>query len=131
MGRNRRKKQQIETFYMLTEKMMQSEAWANLDPYAIAAFVHIAIKYKGNNKNDLSLTYAEASCLMDTHRFKKSIDMLVEFGFIDIVRSGGVWKKCNIFALSERWRLFGTDKFLEGKKVVVDSNFNPMGLSVN
>ena len=127
----RRPKKKLEPFYMLTEKMMHSEAWKQLDPYAMSAFIHIAIKYKGNNKDDLSLTYAEAKWLMGSHRFKKSIDMLVEFGFIDIIRSGGVWKQCNIFALSERWRLFGTDKFVQGKKVVVDSNFNPMGLSVN
>ena len=129
MGKRQKKK--CKHFYMLTREMMQSIAWRKLDTYAIAAFIHIAIKYNGKNRDDLSLTYAEAKQLMAAHRFKKSIDMLVEFGFIDLVRSGGVWKKCNIFALSERWRLFGTDKFVRGKKAVVDPNFNPMKLSEN
>ena len=111
--------------------MLSSDAWSNLDPYAITVFIHIAIKFRGNNKNNLSLTYAEAKWLMGTHRFKKSIDMLVEFGFIDIVRSGGVWKRCNIYALSDRWMLFGTDKFVAGKKTVVDSKFDPMKLAGN
>ena len=130
MARTRRKKK-CPHFYMLEGKMLSSDAWHKLDPYAIAVFNHIAIKFKGNNKNDLSLTYAEASWLMGSHRFKKSIDMLVEFGFIDIVRSGGVWKRCNIYALSERWRLFGTDKFVEGKKTVVDPNFDQIKLAVS
>ena len=127
----KRKNRMKEHFYMLTAKMMKSAAWEKLDSYAIAAFIHIAIKFKGNNKNNLSFTYSEAKRLMRAHRFKKSIDMLVEFGFIDIVRSGGVWKKCNIYGLSERWRWYGTDSFVPGKKAAVGSDFNPMALSVN
>ena len=125
MGRKRK----LEAFYMVTEKMVQSKAWDELDSYDKEVFIHIAIKFKGNNKHNLSFTYEEASKLQSPHRFNDSISHLVEKGLIDIMRSGGVWKKCNIYGLSERWRLYGTEEFVQGKRVVLDPNFNPLALS--
>ena len=123
-----KRKKRIDFFYMLTKKMMDSKAWAKLDSYDKEIFIHIAIKYTGKNKKDLSLTYKEAKQLQSEHRFKKSIDHLVKYGFIDIIKSGGVWRKCNIYGLSERWRGYGTSNFKEGKRVVLNPNFNPMAL---
>jgi len=131
MNRRKKKKKYTEPFYMLTEKMVQSKAWEELDSYDKEAFTHIAIKYNGKNKVDLSLTYKEANRLQSNHRFKDSIDHLVEYGFIDVIESGGVWKKCNIYGLSERWRLYGTDKFVKGKRIVADPIFNPLALAGN
>lgn len=125
----RKKKKLQEPFYMLTVKIVNSGSWRKLSVYAKVAFIHIAIKYQGNNKRDLSLTYKEAKQLMSEHRFNKSIDELVKFGFIDIIRSGGIWRKCNIYGLSERWRLYGTDKFIAGKRSVVSSDFNPVSIT--
>ena len=109
---------------MLTKKMVKSEAWEKLDVYDMGTFLHIAIEFNGDNKDDLSLTYKEARWLMGEHRFKQSIDNLVNYGFLDVVRSGGVWKKCNIYALSERWRRYGTGEFIKGKRFVIDTKKN-------
>ena len=38
---------------MFYEEMVKSEAWRKLSVYAMAAFMQIAIKYKGNNKDNL------------------------------------------------------------------------------
>lgn len=112
--------------------MVDSKAWAKLDSYDKEAFLHIAIKCRGEeNKRDLSLTYEEAKHLQSSHRFKASIDHLVEYGFIDVIESGGVWKKCNIYGLSERWRGYGSNNFKEGKRFVINPNFNPMALGEN
>ena len=46
----RKRKKYTEPFYMLTAKMMKSKAWEELDSYDKEAFMHISIKYKGNNK---------------------------------------------------------------------------------
>ena len=123
-----KRKKIIDFFYMLTKKMMDSKAWAKLDSYDKEIFIHIAIKFTGENKNDLSLTYEEAKQLQCEHRFKKSIDHLVKYGFIDIISSGGVWRKCNIYGLSERWRGYGSDNFKEGKRVVINPDFNPLAI---
>jgi len=133
MSRGKQKPYIEKPFYGLTEKMVKSKAWAELDSYDKEAFLHIAIKCKGEeNKHDLSLTYEEAKKFgQSAHRFKDSIDHLVEYGFIDIVKSGGVWKKCNIYGLSERWRGYGSKNYKEGKRVVSNPNFNPMALAEN
>ncbi len=57
---------------MFYEELVKSEAWRKLSVYAMAAFMQIAIKYKGNNKDNLSLTYKEIRWLMCEHRFKDS-----------------------------------------------------------
>ena len=74
-----KRKKKLEFFYMLTKKMVDSKAWAKLDSYDKEIFIHIAIKYNGKNKNDLSLTYEDAKHLQSEHRFKKSIDHLVKY----------------------------------------------------
>jgi len=79
MSRRKRKKQ--SAFYMLERSMVKSEAWRKLSVYAMTAFIHIAIKYNGNNRDNLSLTYLEAKQLMSGGRFKKSIDELVKYRF--------------------------------------------------
>ena len=130
----RKQEQYIEKpFYGLTKKMVDSKAWAKLDSYDKEAFLHIAIKCRGlENIRDLSLTFEEAGKFgQSTHRFNKSIGNLVDYGFIDIIQSGGVWKKCNIYGLSERWRGYGSNNFKEGKRVVINPNFNPMALGEN
>ena len=44
-----------------------------------------------------------------------SLDQLIELGFIDIMHHGQAYKRddCSIYAISERWKNYGTPKFLE------------------
>jgi hypothetical protein len=45
--------------------------------------------------------------------FAKALDKLVENGFIDVSHSGGGMNgDCSLFAISDRWRKFGTKKFV-------------------
>ena len=45
--------------------------------------------------------------------FAKALDKLVEHGFIDVCHSGGgINGDCNLFAISDRWRKYGTEKFV-------------------
>lgn len=48
-------------------------------------------------------------------KFVKAIDQLVEYGFIDITHlgTGGHKGDKNKYTISERWKDFGTDKFIE------------------
>ena len=119
----RRKK--YPPFVMLPKAMIRSKAWQGLKHYSIRAYIEIACKFKGNNEANLSFTYKEASKIMHRNSYAKAIMELVQYGFVDVVRSGGLYNKCNIFALSDRWRHYGTEKFVEGKRKVIDPKWKP------
>lgn len=42
--------------------------------------------------------------MMDSDRITAANNELVEYGFLDIVEEGGLFKKPKVCALSERWR---------------------------
>jgi hypothetical protein len=106
---------------MIPKEMMNSKMWEKLNNYSVRAYLEIAKKYNGNNERNLSYTYQEAEKYMDRRTFKKAIDELVELGLIDIIRSGGLHRVCNIYALSKRWQLYDTSNFVPGQRVVVEN----------
>ncbi len=65
------------------------------------------------NSRELQFTYDEANRLGFTNgRFDRALDVLVEYGFLDIVKTGmGLHKMTTIYGISERWKKYGTDKF--------------------
>ena len=105
---------------MLPHHMIKSDAWQDLSCYARAAYIEIGAKQNGKNESDLSYTFQEASKIMHRNTYAKALNELVNHGFIDVVRSGGLYNKCNIFAISGRWKYYGTDIFVKGKRVMID-----------
>ncbi|MHB1325774.1 MAG: hypothetical protein ACYC0L_06145 [Thermoleophilia bacterium] len=53
---------------------------------------------------------------MSKATFTKSLDKLIEVGFIDLVEHWRHAKKPTIFGLSARWHDYGTDRFKERKR---------------
>lgn len=116
----RRKKRKSKPFVQIFNELLKSEAYKELSHASFRAYVHIKAKYNGSNGDNLSFTYKEASKIMNVHTFSKAIGQLVELGFIDIVRSGHLYNTCNIFALSDRWKQYGMENFVKGKRYVPD-----------
>jgi len=114
--RNRKSKHFVQIF----NELLESEAYKKLSHATFRAYVHIKSKYNGENGDNLSFTYKEASKIMNVHTFSKALDQLVEVGFLDIVRSGHLYNICNIFALSDRWKKYDTEDFVKGKRHVPD-----------
>ena len=68
------------------------------------------------NNGEIVFPYAEAeeTFKMVRSTFCRSISQLVEFGFIDITHhGGGLLKDCSKYAVSERWREYGKEGFIE------------------
>jgi hypothetical protein len=67
------------------------------------------------NNGEIQFSYKEARekwGILES-RFKRAIDDLVRVGLIDIAHTGcGLHKDVSLYAISERWRLFGTDDFI-------------------
>ena len=123
MGKS--KKRSGPQFFQFFHSMGKSEAYQDLSVYARAVFTEIVLKHNGYNDNNLSYTYKEASKIMHRNTYAKALNELVSHGFIDIVRSGGLNKECNIFALSHRWKKYGTPHFQERKRTVINPNWKP------
>ena len=75
--------------------------------------------YYIENQGEIQFTYLEAERKwgISPRRFRDAIDLLIEVGFIDIACQGmGLKHDKSLYAISDRWRLYGTEDFIEGKK---------------
>ena len=67
------------------------------------------------NNGEIQYTYGEAEMRsIPRARFMRAIDSLVEHGFIDVTHSGSGGRKgdVSLYAISERWKTYGTDMFV-------------------
>jgi len=112
--------------------VLDSEAFKSLNSTAIRVFLRFLQKRtftkagkKGNNSrkqvfNDhgLIFTYAEGEALdMPGCTFFRAIKKLITVGLIDQEHQGGIHKNdISLYAISERWRDYGTPAFKEVEK---------------
>jgi hypothetical protein len=75
-----------------------------LSPEAVWVLHRLYSKFKGFNRNNLSLTYDEVSQILGGRVYSRSLWQLIGFGFVDVERFGRLERTCTIFALSNRWR---------------------------
>ena len=71
------------------------------------------------NQGKIQFTYEEAlnKWGIKNGRFTKAIDEVVRVGLIDITKSGfGLQKDKSLYAISDRWKKFGTDEFVVKKR---------------
>jgi len=116
----KKKRKKSPPFIRLFNKLIDSKAWQELSCHARTVYIEIHRKYNGSNNDNLSYTYREASKIMYKRTFTKALRELVNNGLIDIIRSGGLYRKSNIFGLSERWKSYGQENFKPGKMKVPD-----------
>jgi len=75
------------------------------------------------NNGKIEYTYKKAEANGITRpRFQRAIDELVEKGFIDIERqgSGGIKGYASLYAISDRWKKWGTQDFEHKSRVKDD-----------
>ncbi|GAI70969.1 unnamed protein product, partial [marine sediment metagenome] len=99
-------------FAGVTRKQKESEAFKKLSIHAKWLYVEYRFKYNGENDHNIVLTQQEAKEIMAIGTFYKARNLLVEVGFIDVIRRGGLEKQPTIYGLSDRWKKFGTKDFI-------------------
>jgi hypothetical protein len=110
-------------FLRVYDDLFDSEPFLNCSNNAQLLYFRILQKYRPTyskktkevvktNINDISFTEKEGMKYMSKESFRKSIDELIENGFIIVVRSGYEIRKCNIYGLSSMWRNYGTNNFI-------------------
>ncbi len=75
--------------------------------------------YIHTNNGEIQFTYKEAKEKfgISSGRFTRAIDELVQVGLIDIAHTGfGLHKDVTLYAISDRWRYYGTDEFIPASR---------------
>jgi len=71
--------------------------------------------WKAENEKKLEFTCWDAEHVfgLTIPRFRRGIEELFEYGFLDSIRRGGTrWRQKALYGLSQRWRKYGTDEFI-------------------
>lgn len=107
-------------FMMLYFDMLDSEAWQELTAHEIQLYLYMLRKYqrkvtKGqiwdSNKENISIPNKEYSKLMHRNTFEKSIDHLIELGFIKLIENRYKTRQCNIYGFCDMWQSYGDKDF--------------------
>ena len=107
-------------FIALYHDMLDSAAWKELTAHDIMLYLYMRRKhlrkvYKKrivkSNKNDISIPRAEYRKFMHQSTFEKSIDHLIDLGFVKLVENHYEERKCNIYAFSDMWQYYRTSNF--------------------
>ena len=76
-------------------------------------------KWYTTNNGEIVFPYKEAKKRFKIPKssFARAIDKLMEHGFIEIAHlGGGLIGDCTRYSISERWRKYGTDSFVQQKR---------------
>jgi response regulator of citrate/malate metabolism len=123
--KSRKKKFHLKRKAWVESDMMESEVYRSLSSKAMWALQRFYqkrtwsdVKIRGRKKRvyengGLSFTYTEAKYYgISKAQFHRILKILVEKGFIDVeYRGGGLGRDYSRYALSERWRKWGTPEF--------------------
>lgn len=118
---------------VLEKRLVKSRAWLSLTGAATQVFLLFRTKCQVSkrygkpgrhdrvilNNGEIEFTYLEAEKKygISKDRFARALDQLIDRGFIDVKATGmGVHKVKSWYAISTRWRDYGTPAFCEAKR---------------
>lgn len=115
MSKKKKKREYDGHFAGIDEKVMEAEAWKGLKASTKWLYFEYKYRFYGDNEHNIIFTYKEAKEIMSENTFIKDRNQLIERGFIDVIRRGGLEKQPIIYGLSNRWKKYGTEEFIEVK----------------
>lgn len=107
-------------FLALFDDMVESNAWKQLKANEIVLYINMAIKLKvkyiqnqveKTSEDDITMVKKEYLELMEQRTFFKSVDHLIELGFIRVVSSRYGTRESTIYGLNYMWKYYGEDIF--------------------
>jgi hypothetical protein len=112
------------SFVPLYREMLKSSAWQGLSNTAKLAYINIKLNHFGNNANKIICPYTTITNKMSPTTWAKATNDLVRHGFIVMVEeTRGLGRLPNIYALSNNWKHWGTEQFIEPEiNTAVDPN---------
>jgi len=111
---SKKKKRNIDgDFSYIEHNIINSEAWKGLKAHTKWLYFEFKLRWRGDNTRNIILRYNEAKNIMAIDTFIEDRKLLIERGFIDIIKRGGLERQRMIYGLSNRWKQFGTKDFVK------------------
>jgi hypothetical protein len=97
-------KERNDRYFQLHHYMLKTDAWKALSAPARAIYIQIGGRYNGANNGKLAFSVrdAAAECNLAVNTAMRALHELVDLGFIEETRHGGLSKKTRI---ASEWRL--------------------------
>ena len=114
MSRKKKHGNKIDGSYSVIEhNLANSEAFKNLNANTKWLYMEFKLRFHGDNRKQIILTYREGIKIMNNRTFIKCRTKLIENGLIDVIKRGGFYHEPTIYGLSDRWKKFGTKDFVK------------------
>jgi hypothetical protein len=93
-----------DRYFQIHHYMMKTDAWSALSVAARAIYLQIGFRYDGSNNGKITFSVrdAAAECNLNKDTAGRAFKELVDRGFIEETRHGGISKKTR---LASEWRL--------------------------
>ena len=103
--------------------MVESKAFKELSHASVVLYIRMLIEYQpkyihgileSTNSNNIKMPYTDKQNtqeLMTKRTFFKSIDELIAYGFIKVIKSGYEERICNIYGFNDMWQNYGKNEF--------------------
>jgi Helix-turn-helix domain len=97
-------KERNDRYFQLHHYMLRADAWKALSAAAVRVYIQIGSRYNGANNGRLAFSVrdAAAECNLAINTAMRALRELVDLGFIEETRHGGLSKKTRI---ASEWRL--------------------------
>ena len=101
---SKRNKEPQDRYFQLHHYMLKCDAWKALSAATVSVYVRIGFRFNGANNGRLALSVRDAAseCNLATNTAMRALHELVDLGFIEETRHGGLSKKTRV---ASEWRL--------------------------
>ncbi len=81
-----------------------TEPWMRLSRNGAYVLDRFYANFTGRNRSNIELSYGKMKDKMSNRPFANAIWEVIGYGFIDIVKDGGLKKEPSVYRISDRWR---------------------------
>lgn len=105
-GSSSRDKKIVGQFVALPYVLLRSEAWLAISHAARVAYVHLKLQIRYGGQREIVLTYRAMAPIMERRTYARAIRELEEVGLVHRSQRGGLFRRVNIFILSQDWKRY-------------------------
>ena len=100
----KKNQEKADRYFQLHHYMLKTDAWRALSAAARAIYIQIGSRYNGANNGRLAFSVRDAAseCRLNKDTAGKALKELVDLGFIEETRHGGLSRKTRI---ASEWRM--------------------------
>ena len=91
-------------FVPIMKDMISSPAFLNLTNASRVAYLLLKAQCCKFDQKEIKFPYSHAEKYMHMHTFAASLKQLEENGFIEKTQEGGLFRRTNIYSLTDKWK---------------------------